>query len=770
MTQQNIATILKPNKDAMRQHVEFIMQGMGDYQDGQIEIAYGDEENVPRHAEKFTIDRPEDVGHIVDFAYDTNAKGKNIYIVGSYLVPSAPMTGRSNDTQFYATSTIWCDIDDPITPAELKERYKDTPPSLVVVTGRQPHIRTHLWWKLLEPITDAQELRKTLIGVIDHMGGDPSAKNPSRLMRLGGSIAWPKKEGRIAEMTEVKVTAGIPVSVETLQRVYPVKAKSSALTNNITNLTPQSGNKITGLMLSNHTWTLEQVAEMMKYLDPDMPYHEWLKVGMALHQGGHPFSLWDDWSRKGAKYQKGDCDYRWRGFKHNGGVSFGTIVYTAKEHGWRNDNVKREPVETAKTLTIKEININPETGEVIEFNLNDWIASNRYTGEAKPIQWLVKGVFPVGVPVLLAAMGGLGKSFIALDMCIKIASPPRGIAPEQVLGHEVLEHGKAILITAEDSFDSIHRRINKLVSPEKLQATLDNLIIVPMSELDISQLLVKQGKDGIETTDFFQTLKHQLLTTENVKVVVIDPLQAFVGADITSKPEDAQFMWSAFSKIASQAKVTMIATHHMRKDGNKEIKTLADAREGIRGVTALVDGARVAYVLWQATKDIGKALATRIGKDFTADRFVQGGVVKANDEANKEVMTFYREDNGLLSAQGFIDTAGVKIEGVLTPLQREIYDAIVDALTDKGRMVLPYPNGKQVKAVSYDDLYERLEARGYRDFTFTKKEEDDQDARARKIKNNTSNARVALKDKGKIGYTKKWLWIMSQELESEEIE
>ena len=39
-----------------------------------------------------------------------------------------------------------------------------------------------------------------------------------------------------------------------------------------------------------------------------------------------------------------------------------------------------------------------------------------------PIVWLIPGLLPLGVPTVMAAQGGLGKSFLALQMCIAMAT------------------------------------------------------------------------------------------------------------------------------------------------------------------------------------------------------------------------------------------------------------------------------------------------------------------------------------------------------------
>lgn len=74
-------------------------------------------------------------------------------------------------------------------------------PTHWVVTGRHPHLRAHAYWLLDEP-TDALALAGRLEKAIAHaLGGDPSITNPSRVMRVPGSVAWPLKAGRELEQT-----------------------------------------------------------------------------------------------------------------------------------------------------------------------------------------------------------------------------------------------------------------------------------------------------------------------------------------------------------------------------------------------------------------------------------------------------------------------------------------------------------------------------------------------------------------------------------------
>ena len=67
-------------------------------------------------------------------------------------------------------------------------------PEMEVVTGTKPFLRNHMYFRFDEPMTDMlrwSELQKCLI---KEFGTDTAIHNPSRLMRIAGSVAYPSKK------------------------------------------------------------------------------------------------------------------------------------------------------------------------------------------------------------------------------------------------------------------------------------------------------------------------------------------------------------------------------------------------------------------------------------------------------------------------------------------------------------------------------------------------------------------------------------------------
>ncbi len=118
--------------------------------------------------------------------------------------------------------------------------------------------------------------------------------------------------------------------------------------------------------------------------------------------------------------------------------------------------------------------------------------------------------------------------------------------------------GSAVVISAEDSFDAIHRRLNRIDPSERRLNDPQRLIIVPLADASGPQPLIAVEAGVPAKTAFFQTLKTQLVAFADLKLVVIDPLQAFVMADVNSDPAAGQYMWTAIAELCAATGATVI--------------------------------------------------------------------------------------------------------------------------------------------------------------------------------------------------------------------
>lgn len=105
-------------------------------------------------------------------------------------------------------------------------------------------------------------------------------------------------------------------------------------------------------------------ATLLSYIDPDVGYNEWVRVGMALKSEGAPFSAWDDWSSKGSKYNQREMQAKWNSFRRDE-VTGGTLYHIACQYGFNPGG--DDPMAghyDLHNLLLDEVHLDPVYGSV----------------------------------------------------------------------------------------------------------------------------------------------------------------------------------------------------------------------------------------------------------------------------------------------------------------------------------------------------------------------------------------------------------------------
>lgn len=126
--------------------------------------------------------------------------------------------------------------------------------------------------------------------------------------------------------------------------------------------------------------SVNDVAQMLGFIDANCDHDTWIKCGMAIHHAlnGSGFELWNDWSEKSDKYPSFDVmQKRWHSFgKASNPVTLATVIHYASENGWQSDydNVtfcSDIAEDESNTLDTSHIDTNRPPGFVGE--LTQWI-------------------------------------------------------------------------------------------------------------------------------------------------------------------------------------------------------------------------------------------------------------------------------------------------------------------------------------------------------------------------------------------------------------
>jgi len=275
------------------------------------------------------------------------------------------------------------------------------------------------------------------------------------------------------------------------------------------------------------------------------------------------------------------------------------------------------------------------------FEITQWRARERFTGEPQPRRWLVEGVFPLAQAALVAAAGGVGKSFLLLALAREVAAFDGAWSNAPTLfGGPLAGQGVAIYVTAEDDGIEVHNRLNAL------GPIPDRLYVLPLPDAGgaVPLFAPDPATRGPSTTPAWLALEQQLTALPGLRLIILDPLQPLCALDL-NVPENAQFVCSRLAALAAATSASVIVSHHFAK---REASTPEQAREAIRGTGGLVDGVRSVYALWNPKEEQAKAICKALGEPFERGRVVMGGVVKANGAACLRVTTFLRDARGLL--------------------------------------------------------------------------------------------------------------------------
>ena len=275
------------------------------------------------------------------------------------------------------------------------------------------------------------------------------------------------------------------------------------------------------------------------------------------------------------------------------------------------------------------------------------LIGEQFAGAPPEQKFLIGDTIPLGIPCVFAAAGDSGKGMMTLDLAMKVAS---GQAMQNSFGGLVAHHGSAIILSAEDDRDELHRRVSRLDKMNNRLNYKHDLLIVPLpNEGGVFPIMMKADNTYV-TSPEFEKIYEEMLEIEDLALVIIDPMASFVHADVNADPAAGAAFMGLLAQIATETGATVMVNHHMAKIRDKDpVTTPEEARNLIRGTSAIVDGVRSAFAVWQVDEGVARTRCKNIGVAYTRNAVFDGAVVKSNGVANRDIRHFIRNpNNGLL--------------------------------------------------------------------------------------------------------------------------
>ena len=275
-----------------------------------------------------------------------------------------------------------------------------------------------------------------------------------------------------------------------------------------------------------------------------------------------------------------------------------------------------------------------------------WGAHRWSLGDKPQRQFLVGKMILAGKHHLLVAEGGAGKTFLMLDLALKVAAPKEG---DNWGGMPILRQGAVVILTTEDDKDELHIRLEDL-DPDKSRRTQakDDLIILPTINSGGAFTLVEkdprtqESRPSKKWQEFFALLRQ----IPNLQLVVIDTLNSVLHGEENSATVINEFVRVA-SQICGELNAALIVVHHIRKQGDEPIRNAEQMKAAVRGSSALPAAFRCNLGVWHAS-DYDRRMK---GLGLTPKRghLWKLAVIKANNpEMFDGERTLLRTDVGLL--------------------------------------------------------------------------------------------------------------------------
>lgn len=557
------------------------------------------------------IDGPEGA---VQFIVDLNSKGYNIYAVRNPI--GSRVSGSASDTDIVAAFFLWADCDDPAAAGNVL-RFDGPKWSASVVTGTTPSTRAHTYWELAEPCTDMAAWRAMQATIAAHFASDPSVINPSRIMRVGGTVSYPdaRKQGRgyINEVTQLRTEYAdprAPVTMEQMARVFgdrepAVRQSLSAMatpTQRATggfqidtgnNAPPLDRERLAIQATSGMEWHNAVIRLVASYVGKGLSDDE-------IHALTQPLTLSGYTGQQTAQEVQ-------------------TAIDGARRKGWTPEAQYADPAAIQMPVAQSpEADIDFDAPAKPDRPLNlEWF------DDAAPIlggAYIIKGVLDAGAMSVVYGPSNSGKTFFAFDLAYHIAIGAiwRGLRVKQ----------SAILYLAAEGGRGA---MNRLAALRQEHGVCD----VPMALKRAGLDLLHDQADLQHITDLAAEVMR--LRPGLPLVIVIDTLSRIMAGGDENSAADMTALIRNIDAVREATGAHIMLVHHTGKDtargarGHSSLRAATDTEIEVSNE----DGERAAIVTKQRDHQGGETFAfnlrvVSLGNDTDGDE-VTSCVIEATD-------------------------------------------------------------------------------------------------------------------------------------------
>lgn len=585
-----------------------------------------------KHVARFAADEM-GLDMAVDHIVGMNSHGINSYAVVNPVDATRPLAQRSRAKAEDIVASFYHFADaDTAEAAENIRNFVGPKCTFHVLTGTQPVLRPHAYWELEEPTRNMPAWRRIQSSIAATLKTDPAVIDPPRIMRIAGTINWPKPKklakGYVAELTHLKIYDSedrAPVTSERMERAFSgphSAATAGPAIDTGDSFAPALDRERTRIQaLSGADWHNAVIRLVASYVSRGLGDDE-------IHSLTAPLTL--------AGYTADDTR-----------AEVQTGIEGARRKGWTPD----APRAAFEPYITPEDEAAPTWPTLLtdfdEMNLprREWVYGTDYIRKYVSV---------------VASAGGIGKTSQAIAEGLAI------VTGRPLLGVEVRESCNVWIINLEDPEEELRMRAlaarkHYQIPKEKIEGRL-----FLDGEDTIQITLAVEGRDGLMKNEPLLEAMRLKIIENNIGVVIIDP---FVSTHMVNENSNAsiQAVVAMLRSLARNTRASISLVHHTRK-GNGEDAGI----DSVRGAGSLIGAARAVRVV----NRISEADAERLGippKDAKGIFRVDDG--KANLAPPAEAAV-YRQMIGVQLDNG--EWVGVAVPFVLPDEWAGMTDAVVN--------------------------------------------------------------------------------------------
>jgi len=508
----------------------------------------------------------QEIDDAITYAAKHNSEKYNVYVTVNPIKKNT--TRAASDEDVICSFYCFCDCD----TEESVKNYNalsdnDNKGNFAIYTGQKPK-RGHIYYELDQPTRDMETWTNIQRGIANKIHSDPVVNNPSRIMRLAGTINYPSKNkqinGRVTELSEYRNFRSDIRSIQTLKKVFPYQT------------TPEFRINLDDLT-TRERLDIENTIRRIK--SGDQWHDNMIRVVASLVARGRQdheiHSALSDITLQG--YSQSDTDRE-----------VTKAIEGARSKGFTG--LDRTKSQDAHFHTIPPI----------EDMFKRWLPLDPLLIPRR--QFLYGNHYIKDYLSLTVAPGGVGKSTLVMTEILAMVTGKAllGITPEKKCN--------AMYFNAEDPLDEVQRRILALCQHYEIpQEDLSGLMVGSGRD---TEMLLMSGEEGLMNDALLSDIQKTIIDNE-IDVVVIDPLASVINS--AESVDNFRMLGKTLSALADKGNCSIELVHHTRKLNPKMDVSVEDSRGG----SSLIAAVRSARILRNMSQTDGQSL----GIDHYVDYF-----------------------------------------------------------------------------------------------------------------------------------------------------